>query len=135
MRTGTRTVREPSLMMSEPETIWGRWARTASRIFSLCRNQSREPRENRSYQPLRLPGSLLDESVLIEYPVAVLFSYGYLFLRQQRRDVVQCLLRTVLVITILLHQPFLNDGYLLACLVIRTRGGSDQAQHVAALLE
>ena len=67
MRTGTRTVREPSLMMSEPETIYGRCSRTASRIFSLCRSQSREPRENNSYQPLSV---FPFESELIAAPFA-----------------------------------------------------------------
>src|ERR1700721_2732849 len=113
MRTGTRTVRAPCLMMSDPATICGRCSRTASRIFSLCRSQSREPRENSSYQPLRVSASPLVESVLIQVPVSGCDVIGYLLLRQQRRDVVQCLLRTVLVITILLYEPFLNDGYLL----------------------
>ena len=63
MRTGTRTVDVPLDMTSAPATTSGRCARTASRTFSLCRNQSRAPREKRSYQALTL--SPFDDSATL----------------------------------------------------------------------
>ena len=52
MRTGTRTLRAPPPSTSAPAIISGRWRWMASRTFSLCRSQSRAPRENSSYQPV-----------------------------------------------------------------------------------
>jgi hypothetical protein len=40
---------QAEVMTSAPETICGRCLRTDSRTFSSWRNQSRAPRENRSY--------------------------------------------------------------------------------------
>src|ERR1700728_4253167 len=59
----------------------------------------------------------------------------HLLLRQQRGDVVQRLLRAVLVITILLHEAFLHYRNLLAGLIVGPRSGRDEPQHVAPLLE
>ena len=80
---------------------------TASRTFSLCRSQSRAPREKRSYQrrlcgdPDHEPGSLL---------------------REQRGHVVQRFARAVRVVAVLVDQPLLDHRDLLARLVVGPRG-------------
>src|SRR5215470_13300610 len=72
-------------MTSAPETICGRCLSTDSRTFSSCRNQSRAPRENRSYHfaasapalppaPLVLGPTLGPESVLGAMATHVLLS-------------------------------------------------------------
>src|SRR5580693_7630260 len=99
MRTGTRTVRAPPLMMSDPATICGRCSRTAARIFSLCRNQSRAPREKSSYQPLIGGRSGAMAAALL--------------LRQKRCHVTQGFLGAVFVVAIFLDESLLHDGYLL----------------------
>src|SRR5699024_11587947 len=55
--------------------------------------------------------------------------------RQQGADVIQRLVRAVLVIAIIIDQPLLDRRDLLLGLSIRTGAGGDQAQHVAALFE
>src|SRR6202040_2864411 len=97
MRTGTRIVFVPPLNTSPPAMASGRCERTASRTFSLCRSQSRAPRENRSYQPAIV--ALLE----VESTLVTLSS----LLRQQRRHVVQRLLCTVLVVPIFGDQSLL----------------------------
>src|ERR1700740_3570308 len=59
MRTGTRTVRAPSLMTSPPAMISGRLERTASRTFSSWRSQSRAPSAHSSYHFLTVRGAVL----------------------------------------------------------------------------
>src|SRR5579871_188196 len=134
MRTGTRTVREPSLMMSEPATIWGRCSRTASRIFSLCRSQSREPRENSSYHEFSVSESSPEESELMNV-LSRCRAWPALLLRQQSGHVIQCLLCAVLVVTVLLDQSLLDHGNLLSCLIVWPCGRGYESQHVAPLLE
>src|SRR5271167_1332656 len=135
MRTGTRTVRAPPLMMSDPATICGRCSRTAARIFSLCRSQSRAPRENSSYQPLITGGAGPVES---EFMVAPQLGWRHgrrLLLRQKRGDVTQSLFGAVFVIAIFLDESLLNDGNLLTSFIVGSRGGGHQAQDVAPFLE
>src|SRR5271170_1911747 len=133
MRTGTRTVRAPPLMMSEPATICGRCSRTAARIFSLCRSQSRAPRENSLYQPLMRGRS--GPSVFMVAPQLGWRHGRGLLLRQQRGDVTQSLLGAVFVIAIFLDQPLLDDGYFLTGFIVGSGGGGHQSQHIATLLE
>src|SRR5690606_32071142 len=133
MRTGTRTVLDPPPSTSAPATIGGRWRRTASRTFSLCRNQSRAPREKRSYQPASPGPPSADSLMSLSQPRSR--RRLVLLLREERRDVAQRLFRTVFVVTVFGRQSFLNRGYLSARLVIRPRRRRDQPQHVATLLE
>src|ERR1700693_775248 len=120
MRTGTRIVFVPPLNTSPPAIASGKCARTASRTLSLCRSQSRAPRENRSYQPATV--ALLE----VESPLLTLSS----LLRQQCGHVVQCLLRTVLVIPIFGNQPLLDTRDLLLRVIVGARTGSDQTKNV-----
>src|SRR5271157_4215177 len=106
MRTGTCTVRAPSLMMLDPATICGRCSRTAARIFSLCRSQSRAPRENSSYQPLMSGRSGPAESVFMVAPYSGWRHGCGLLLRQKRRDVAQGLFGAVFVVAIFFDEPF-----------------------------
>src|SRR5262245_26844466 len=130
MRTGTRTVRAPSLMTSAPATISGRFARTASRTFSSWRSQSRAPRENSSYH--------FDSSAGVVLLSLSLMTQVYArtsLLRKQRRDIAQCFFCAVLVVAVFFDEPLLNDRDLLPCVVVGARCRSNQAQHVATLFE
>src|SRR5579864_8520789 len=141
MRTGTRTVRAPSLITSPPAMISGRLARTASRTFSSWRSQSRAPRENSSYH---FPAPGLSPPRL---PPASFTSYWYSFcargataarallLGQERGDVAERLFGTVLIVAVFSHHALLHHRDLLARLIVRPRGRGHQPQHVAALLE
>src|SRR5271163_3617740 len=135
MRTGTRTVCAPPLMMSDPATIWGRCSRTAARIFSLCRSQSRAPRENSSYQPLMTGCAGPLESGFMVAPHLGWRHGRSLLLRQKRCDVAQGLFGAVLVITIFLDESLLDDGDFLTSVVVRSGGGRHQSQYVALFLE
>src|ERR1700739_474082 len=142
MRTGTRTVRAPSLMTSPPAMISGRLARTASRTFSSCRSQSRAPRENSSYHFAALRGGCpppVPPSSSIALLVLLFrrrrYCYSCLLLREQRRDVAEGFLGAVLVVAVLAHQALLHHRDLLARFLVGTRGQLHEPQHVAALLE
>src|SRR5579863_2832014 len=134
MRTGTLIVFVPPLNTSPPAIASGRCARTASRTLSLCRSQSRAPRENRSYQPAIVV--LLDvDSSLLNYGSCQNPPIERSLLRQQRRDVVQSLLCTVFVVTVFGDQPLLYSGDFLLCVIVGARAGGDQTQNVAAFRE
>src|SRR5215472_18672214 len=125
MRTGTRTVRAPPLTTLPPARMSGRLFLTASRTFSLWRNQSRDPRENRSYQPV-ISGVCASSGAPF-IPV--------LLLREQRRHVVERFLGAVSVVAVFADQPFLHHRDLVARVIVRARARGDQAQHLAPLLE
>src|SRR5579872_3117690 len=110
MRTGTRTVRAPSLMTSPPAMISGRLARTASRTFSSWRSQSRAPRENSSYHFAALSGGLpprFPPSSSIGFTGTPFFRAA-LLLREQRGDVAQRLLGAVLIVAVFGDQALLH---------------------------
>src|SRR5271165_1840918 len=134
MRTGTRTVLAPPLMMSDPATICGRCSRTAARIFSLCRSQSRAPRENSLYQPAMSGRSGPLASLGMVAPQLGWCHGCCLLLRQQRGDVTQRFFGAVFVIAIFLDESLLDDGYLLPGFIVGPGRGGHQAQHVAPLL-
>src|SRR6185312_13951408 len=72
----------------------------------------------------------------LAHGTAVLPVFRYaLLLREESRDVAQCLLGAVLVVAVFLHQTLLHDGDLLACLIVRPRGRGHEPQHVPPLLE
>src|SRR3989442_4760743 len=117
--TGTATVRLPGpVIRSELARSSGSVSLTASRTFSLWRSQSRAPREKRSYQGVSAARRIVT-----------------LFLREQRRYVVERLARAVRVVGVLVDQALLDHRDLLARLVVRACRRGDQAQHVAAALE
>src|SRR5438552_694912 len=117
--TGTATVRLPGpVMRSELARSSGSVSLTASRTFSLWRSQSRAPREKRSYQGVSAARRIVT-----------------LFLREQRRYVVERLARAVRVVGVLVDQALLDHRDLLARLVVRACRRGDQAQHVAPALE
>src|SRR5215207_7171807 len=130
MRMGTRTVRALSLMTSAPAMISGRFARTASRTFSSCRNQSRAPRENSSYHFDSFGRAVLLSSSLM-FQIYACAS----FLRKQRGDVAQRFLGAVLVIAVFGNQTLLHHRYFLPRFIVRPRGRGDEPQHVAAFFE
>src|SRR5260370_29001243 len=68
-------------------------------------------------------------------PSGTPFPTAPLLLGEERGDVAERLLGTVLVVAVLADQALLYHGDLLARVIVRTRGGGYQAQHVAALLE
>src|SRR5882672_2470490 len=116
--TGTATVRLPlPVIKSALESSSGSVSLTASRTFSLCRSQSLAPLEKRSYQgvsaAMRIVTSLL---------------------RKQRGDVIQRFAGAVRVVGVLVDQALLDHRDLLAGLVVGTRRGGDEAQHVAPAL-
>src|ERR1700676_2569039 len=134
MRTGTRIVFVPPLSTSPPAIASGKCARTASRTFSLCRSQSRAPRENRSYQPAIV--ALLDvDSSLLTYNSCRNPLDRRSLLRQQRRDVVQSLLCAMLVIPIFGDQPLLYRRDFLLCVIVRARARADKHKNRAARRE
>src|SRR5580658_8781029 len=140
MRTGTRTVRAPSLITSAPAMISGRLARTASRTFSSWRSQSRAPREKSSYHlaaPALSPrfSSTGLTSLLVHLFAARRYCRVALFLCEERCDVTERFLGAVLVVTIFCYQPLLDHRDLLAGILIGPRRRSDEPQHVATLLE
>src|SRR5690242_16567361 len=98
-------------MTSAPATIWGRFSRTESRTFSSCLNQSRAPRENRSYHLVRP-----EPEVLLPLRSSMVVT---LLLCKQCRHVAQRFLCTVFVITVFADQPLLYHRDLLAGIVIR----------------
>src|SRR5579862_1596764 len=141
-------------MTSPPETICGRCLRTDSRTFSSCRNQSRAPRENRSYHfaasapalppaPLVLGPTLGPESVLGAIvttftPVASRVQPRravQLLLREQCRNIAERLFRAVFVITVLRHEALLHDRNLLSRVLVRPSRRGDEPQHIATLFE
>src|SRR5699024_592078 len=122
------------LRTSVPAIRSGNSLRTDSRTFSLWRNQSRAPRENRSYQRCAWANSdgLLRPCLVMPGLAAI---PAPLFLRPQGGDVIQRLVRAVLARALIIDQPLLDRRDLLLGLGIRTGAGGDQAQHVAALFE
>src|SRR3982751_4955176 len=116
--TGTATVRLGRVIRSAPARRSGSVSFTASRTFSLCRSQSRAPLEKRSYQ-----GVSAEMRRVIS------------FLGEERRHVVERLASAVRFVAVLVYQALLDDGDLLARVVVRARGRGDQAQHVAPALE
>src|SRR6185437_10385973 len=127
-------------MTSPPETICGRCLRTDSRTFSSCRNQSRDPRENKSYHfaastpalppaPLVLGPTLGPESVL--EAIRQVYSCharrataprSDLLLREQRRHVTQRLFRAMFVIAVFGDEALLHDRDLLSRIIVRPSG-------------
>src|SRR5262249_23187557 len=122
-------------MTSAPETICGRCLRTESRTFSSCRNQSRAPRENRSYHFAAPTAgfSLLSAMVFGSYSCAN--SSFTLLLRHQRCHIAQCFFGTVLIVTILAHETLLDYGDLLPRILVRPRCRGHQPEYIAALFE
>src|SRR5690606_36486706 len=107
--TGTCTVRLSGRDSTSERAIRsGSACCTASRIFSLCRSQSRVPRENRSYQ--RLPCSPARVSdILMEAYLS-----QPLLLGQQRGYVIERLAGAMRIVAVLVDQPLLHGGDLLA---------------------
>src|SRR5258708_6595912 len=137
MRTGPRTGGAPPLTTPPPAMISGRLARTASRIFSSWRSQSRAPRENSSYHLAALRGGCpppLPPSSSMGI-TGTPFSAAALLLREQRGDVTQRFLGAVLVVAVFADEALLHHRDLLAGFVVRARRRSHQPQHVAPLLE
>src|SRR5207237_7717953 len=102
--TGTATVRLPlPVIRSELASSSGSVSFTASRTFSLWRNQSRAPRENRSYHG-------------VSAAIRIVTS----FLGEQRGDVIERFARAVRVVAVLVDQALLDHRDLLARLVVGT---------------
>src|SRR4029077_17883331 len=104
MRIGTRTVRSCGrVSRSGPLSRSGKLLLTDSRTFSLCRSQSRAPRENSSYHGISAAmrdarGRFSDGSLMAALSL----------LRQQRGHVVERFARAVLIVAIFVHHPFFD---------------------------
>src|SRR5690625_4784902 len=129
-RTGTCTVRLSGRdITSEWAIRSGSACCTASRIFSLCRSQSRVPRENKSYQRLPCSPARVSDRLMQAY------LSDPLLLRQQRGHIVERFAGAMRVVAVLCDHALLHGGDLLLRLIIRTRHRRHQTQHIAPLLE